>query len=416
MILLPSILALLAPVVIAGGECVQPVSEVSEPPLRLFIDTSLNERYLRLVSISEEGIMAREENGKTVQLSRSEVLAVAPLVVRGPVMPSGTVLNVWRDPTLRDTEPLGRCDLVDGQVLPGRVWAAGSTSDALGWESRLWGHMSVPIEAVSVLTLRPGGSGRRDGHRDDVVWFVNGDRAGGFVSGISTIITLEADGKRTDFPAERIAGIGFANPPVAPQGTWIWLYDGTVAAVSSLRVTRDNFAFVEAAMPSMNRGPDAKLAADELRAIAFDAARMSPLASLPLSVASSQGRRWTPAPIVADIRAAPLGAADIELPGPMVAEWALPKGAARVSALCELPPTCRVWGDCELFVELSIGGETRPLWRSRINAGSPEVRFNVLLGGAGDGSRLRLRLDPGENGPIQDRLVIRRAVVLVGAE
>ncbi len=385
---------------------------------RVFVDYSLRQRTLRLTGISEDSISAIAENGKAAQISRSEVLAIMPQITHASVTPAGGELNVWRDPSLKDEAPLGRCDLVDGQIIPGLLWPAGTKGDHVGWDSRLWGKLSLPLESLCVLTLRNGGSGKRDGVKNDVVWFANGDRTSGFVASVGETISLEHEGKTNTFPAERVAGIGFTNARTASKGIWFWLYDGTVGATSSLTATRDT-AKVTASIPSLSEPPSATLDPDEIRAIAFDRGRLATLAGLPLrGSGAAANRRWTPVPIIADPKNAPLGAADIELPGPMSAEWELPAGAQRLSALCELPPTCHAWGDCELFVELVLpGGQSRALWQHRLNGADPEASFNITLEGvASDKPTLvRLRIDPGENGPIQDRVIIRRALILVGS-
>jgi hypothetical protein len=72
-----------------------------------------------------------------------------------------------------------------------------------------------------------------------------------------------------------------------------------------------------------------------------------------------------------------------------------------------------VWGDCVLVVDQTgvkgIGG--KELARVRLNGETPEADLNMeLLTGGGP---LRMTLDPGENGAIQDRVVLRQPLILV---
>jgi hypothetical protein len=113
-----------------------------------------------------------------------------------------------------------------------------------------------------------------------------------------------------------------------------------------------------------------------------------------------------------------LGAADIELPGPMSAEWMLPPGASHVSIRLELPESARVFGDCVVRVEV-VGDEASGV-EHRLSSASPSAMVRLALGAAtgpvpsAEGvRRLVVRVEAGERGGIQDRVVIRRGLVLV---
>ena len=107
---------------------------------------------------------------------------------------------------------------------------------------------------------------------------------------------------------------------------------------------------------------------------------------------------------------APLGAADIELPGPMTVLFDVP-GASRVSGMVELPERCRVWGDCEVYIDLVGASGTKPLWHHRLHDAQPLLAFNLPLPATSD-AVLQVRVEAGSNGPIMDRIVLRRPMVL----
>ncbi len=67
--------------------------------------------------------------------------------------------------------------------------------------------------------------------------------------------------------------------------------------------------------------------------------------------------------------------------------------------------TARPWGDCELVIR---GGDSE-LWRVRRNAERPTASIGVTV----RGSSMTVELTEGANGPIQDRVVLRRAMLLV---
>src|SRR6185436_18222220 len=78
---------------------------------------------------------------------------------------------------------------------------------------------------------------------------------------------------------------------------------------------------------------------EDILAVAFDAASILPLASIPPDVQSpAAGRRWSEPLSIADARSSVLGAPDITLPGPMTVDWPLPPHAASFGADVELPP------------------------------------------------------------------------------
>jgi hypothetical protein len=56
----------------------------------------------------------------------------------------------------------------------------------------------------------------------------------------------------------------------------------------------------------------------------------------------------------------------------------------------------------------------RELSRTRMNADSPSFRVNADLG-SGAGRTLEVRIEPGEHGPVQDRVMLRRPMLAAAA-
>jgi hypothetical protein len=61
-------------------------------------------------------------------------------------------------------------------------------------------------------------------------------------------------------------------------------------------------------------------------------------------------------------------------------------------------------------IEAVASGRVVPLWRHRLNEATPEASFNLELPGGSD-LEWTVRLEAGENGPIMDRIVLRRVLV-----
>ena len=95
----------------------------------------------------------------------------------------------------------------------------------------------------------------------------------------------------------------------------------------------------------------------------------------------------------------------IEYRGPLVVRYALPANCRRLAAEATLPECDRVWGDYELIVR----DDDEEVHRVRLNAEHPTDAINVPL----SGSELTIELTRGANGPIQDLLILSRAMLLI---
>jgi len=104
----------------------------------------------------------------------------------------------------------------------------------------------------------------------------------------------------------------------------------------------------------------------------------------------------------------------------MTVEWVLPTGASSLIGYAQMDDRSFAWGDCVVVVSVVSpipGGPEREIARGRLNAETPSLTIATGLGGLGSpkpGDRLRVRVDPGERGPIPGPVVLRRMVVLTG--
>ncbi|MFA6045184.1 MAG: hypothetical protein WC718_09380 [Phycisphaerales bacterium] len=369
---------------------------------RVLLDSKLNASLVRLVSISQDSVTVRSDTGKPTTYPRGSVLAILPVV-------EGVTHEVVQEATERDlAAPLGRLELVTGELLPGQISTQPATGEKLAWESHVWGRLEVPLERAAFVLLQPQSpyASRRPTGSADAAVLANGDTVEGFVAALGESLKLERDHAQSTLPVGRVVSVAFANPPVPALGEWCWLHDGSAVAIANLEVSTNG----EMRLAGVAKGNTAALRAGELRAIVFDSGRLVPLSRLPLSVGDANPARvWTQPPVVGDWREAPAFAADITLPGPMTVRFALPKGAVRVGGEAQLPANCRVWGDCELLVGRAGGTTTR----IRLNSETPEANFSVDVSGL-DGGEIEISIDPGPSGPVQDRVILRRAMVMLG--
>lgn len=379
-----------------AGAYAQPGSSV-----RVVLD-SLGRRHTgRLVSLGTDFVVLRDDLGRNESFPTSSLLALMPQM--------GALSIAGFD------HASGLLRLTDGQVFPGLPGASvGETSaeETLSWGSDALGALQIPIEDVRQVVLRAGvvrAAGASKGAADTVL-LVNGDRVEGFIASVGDAWAVEREGRVTTIEASRIAGGWFSNPPEASSGTWVWLTDGTAMSVHSIRVDEEGKAQVA---PDLTPEGALQIGADQVRGVSFATQRLQPLARMEFATVpgggggGGGGRLGTPVR-VGDPASAALFAADIEFPSPMRTSWTMPPNASRLIASAQMPPASRVWGDCELV--LSRGGVE--LLRERMTGSSGVLEINLDLG-SGDGP-LEITVEPGPDGPILDRVFLRRAMVIVG--
>jgi len=438
--------------------------------LRIVLGPDLSAKQAYIQSVQPDGTVTLRwsQTGKLQRLPPGQVLAV--------LLPLSAPVAAQREPAsslpVAGAEQLtsGLLALTDGQVFPGSVLPQATATEEVRWLSRQLGEVLVPLKIVREITLSPEvvASSRQPGRNsavsnatslpsenrqpldpkagqqaDDQVFMINGDVATGFVASIGQNITVESGQAATEIPIERVNRVRLANPSVPSSGGRLWLVNGTVVAVSSLALQplpidaqgASSSSQPPLAEPTYNPGSvrgvfttplldrPAEVVLSDLAAFVFNTTKLVPLASLSfVSGASSApvdgaARRWVPAPVVADARVAPLGAADILLPGPMAVTWQLPANAARFAASIQLPQESIVWGDCEVIGELvTPQGSVRSLWQHRLNSANPEIDINILIVARQPGDLLRIQVREGERGPIFDRVLLRRALFVAEVE
>lgn len=419
---------------------------------RVVIGPELSERRVVVSSLSGERLMVRAlpqagATGTRAAPARESSIPLREVVAI--VMEEGGERGAEEVPTLEpvpggapplgmrgaaEKEPrAGWVEMVDGQVLPGSPTVSNDgAADRVAWSARLWGPVLIDLEGVQrvVVNARAAarvmqGSLERGAASEDRVVLINGDVLDGFVESVSgAAVRIESGGEVRSIELARVAIISLASPVRSPSGARVWLADGTVARGALRPAPAGKIGLVPDG-PWIERGSESlagasresagvELELSEVGALAFDASRLIALGSLSARVEGVSARRWTPPVVVGSARGVALGAADIELPGPMSAEWMLPQGASHVSMRLELPESARVFGDCVVRVE--IAGEEASGATHRLSSASPSAMVRLALGAAPSAEgvrRLVVRVEAGERGGIQDRVVIRRGLVLV---
>ncbi len=373
---------------------------------RLLLDRDLNARVIEVTGLSKDSITYIDETGLIRSEPISEHVALLPappdtgsepaFVVDTPVIS----LSNADDSTITTTDRqriVGTLDTQEGQTVI--------------WQHSKLGSILLPLDRVSTLVLRGVRQTLPVSQRDDpgdAVYLANGDLLVGYVDRVAPTLTIEVAGAARELTHDTIFGVRFANPGTTPRGAMAHLGDGTRVAIKTISIDASGrLAIVPLDEATQGPQPRAALAWDDVTAIVFDASRVVPLASItPSKQEALGGRTWTrPMRLLAgltDISDAP----SIELPGPMAVTWTLPKGATRVGFQAELPPGQWSWGDCELVVQ----ADQSEVARARLSPRQATASVNAAV--PGGAKALTIRLESGRHGPIQDRVVLSRALVV----
>jgi hypothetical protein len=304
-----------------------------------------------------------------------------------------------------------------GALAPEAAWPEGG--ETLAWDQTRFGMLQAPLDAIDRVELSAepleallaGSRAPVDG--TDTVWMLHGDVLSGFVASLSpTTLTLERDGSATPLAMDRISAIALQSEPRARQGMRVWLGDATIAEISGLDLTDDGAVRLSRGEASIS------LLLADVEALAVDHAALWALADLPLQSSPARSasdptttRRWTPPAILRGSTLSPMGVRDIELPGPMSVTWTLPEGTRRIAFVAELAMSSRELGDCILLVTSNDGSERA---RHRLSSAEPSSPVNVEV--PPGTTTLSVTLLPGEGGVMQDRVLLRRGLVLVQRE
>lgn len=394
----------LAGVLLAGAASAQDTRSVP----RILLDRRLVERLVQLTGVDDRTVMYLDAAGQPRTDLLTEYLAILP-PSDASILPSAE-------------RPVGIVELVDGQRMVGSLDPVRTPpADSFAWIHPGLGPLVFKLEDTRRIQLQGGAEppSVRPDDSTDLVMMINGDLIDGFVDAVSSQISVSVGQSTRELPADRVQNLvlsGSKPRPPAP-GMIAWIRDGSVLASRAIQTSRDgevvitpSLAASEGAASEASSSHTLSMRLEDLRAISLDAAAIMPLASLKIeSQAPGPGRRWSRPVQVIEPRWSALGLADIELPGPMAVEWALPATAGRFAADLELPRQMWTWGDCEVVVSIVDSGGTSELWRRRINAEAPRARIIASI--PAGARRLRIQLNAGEFGAVQDKVLIRRGII-----
>lgn len=395
----------------------------------VLLEPSLDSRAGRVLSLDERVVVFVDDRSRRREIRAADLLAILPIAPEAPrieVVAGGAIVIRTMD---NDFEPdafppeatsprsilmkPGLLQLTDNQRYAGELAPpeSGASEDRLAWRHEAFGQLTFPFDRVQSFQ-RPAPADapsipRKGVPSQDTLLLANGDLLRGFLSGLSDPATFETDSGIVEVEFRLVSGAALANPPAPITGMRVWLADGSVVQAHALELNPRRRLSI-----TLSDGQKGLFDWESVRAVLFDAARLVPLAAVPIRSQTPLGERRFAPPIE---RALPdgsptgspaLDAWDLIAPGPMSVEFELPAGAARFATRLELVDPRGAWADCE--VVLSIDG--RETLRRRLSAAESGADVVIDLAGA---SILTVAIEPGLYGPIRDRVALRRPLILV---
>lgn len=311
---------------------------------------------------------------------------------------------------LADTSHMPGVWLTNGQYFAGNWVGPNADGSGLVWQHPRIGNVTVSLEDITRVNwiADTAQSDPRDTPTADTLTLVNGDTLSGFISSLTekgiAIVPDTGDASVT-IPYGRIASMSLSNgrTQVIEPNHQLTLTDGTRVQADRLQISG---GLVSCRVFSPGDSPkELQMPVEALSRIDFWAGglRLIDLTELPMRTTKKAYVFGLPVPLR-------VSGQSIRMHAPGEVSMELPDGSQRFAATAELdtqdaPAVMADWSDFEVVV--STGGNEPE--RFRVTGLNPVVRINMPASAPG----LKLRLDPGVNGPILDRLRLRDAVILV---
>lgn len=402
------------------------VARAEAGPAVVVLDANLRPTAGRLVSISAEAVIVEPEGsagaagGGSVRTAMSAVRAVVPADWWMAETTAPMIAGPDAHRSVAERAGAGVCELSDGQRFVGRLMSAeGAAAEAINWESPALGRITIPLEHLSRVRMpgfgEPVALDADAAAKTDTLVLANGDVVLGYLEGVGTAVVFKTDAGESRVDPARVREIRLSNRAARAAGARVWLGDGSVVVVERLGVLAPPKTqpllevFLDAGDGTTARRGTTL---EQFRAFAPASEAVVPLSGLEIARQAPAAGRFAGGAVRPIPEGDPLlGALDLELPGPMTVEWALPEGARVVAGWAVLPETARAWGACSLSLEL-VGpdGQAERLTHAELSRAHPTAELAAVLKGGG-ARRLRATLEAGPFGPIQDRVILRRVLI-----
>jgi hypothetical protein len=224
------------------------------------------------------------------------------------------------------------------------------------------------------------------------------------------------NGNEIEIEASKLNRIGIANDPERVEGIYMRFTDQEQVRVEQFEVTPSRPISVRVDTDALGLADTGN---DEWR---FDARTLTGLMVLderaevvalstmePRSIEPMGDRIWTQRPSRINENASHPALMGLDLHSPIRVTYELPENASRFA--CEFEAPIEQWTDCIARVIVRTYNGQRQLAEHRLNQHNNNIDINLQR--PGNAQSLVIEIDPGEQGPIQDRVLLLRPRLLV---
>lgn len=331
---------------------------------------------LTIPRMREQGtVSGAPERRSMLSVGRDASIGIVPPDAVPPDPREVVAMVVDGAAVMQRTAP-GLLVLQDGQRLPGSIE---ERNGQVAWRSPWCAPRPMDLDGIRGLVI---GDGEPPEAADaDVVILRNGDRQQGVVTSIGArTLSLEQDspaGRGTvTIPLDAVVSVGLAGPVQPRSGVRAWVADGSV-------IDGPRAAWLGSDYLQLPGVPGARTESITIPRPAVMAVQMDPAAAIPLCglvpevtvPPGMEGLRYdTPAP---SSRAGSwaLGAAPVDVEGPVLLSYAAPPFPARLVATAHRAGTVRAAGDVDLVVRAA----GRELARERLDPSRARTELRIDL-------------------------------------
>ncbi|MDF1810202.1 MAG: hypothetical protein P1U42_10965 [Phycisphaerales bacterium] len=313
--------------------------------------------------------------------------------------------------------------LTDGQVIRGRVKDS-KVPDFLRCtvytQGTIRSEALIPLEKILYISDHQsenlGINPIEFAAESDLIRTYSGDLLEGFIESIGVTTIIETSRGDISLDIDQVETIELANIYEQVQGMYVTTNDGLRIRSDefdfdfehplSVSVDHSSFGITDNSQSIWMLNPDTPSGVDlvDLSSRVVSFAEITPELIEPTG-----DRNWTPDPSIMTGNTHPVFST-IDLHAPVRVMYPLPRGSEHFA--CKLIAPINLWTDCVVSVHsITYSGQRVELIRQRLNAEVPSIELNTELDR--DTQHIEFRVDPGMNGPIQDRVLIEYPRLIV---
>lgn len=369
-----------------------------------------------VLEANQDRILTTDQLGLRTSISLDPIF----FAYQNPDSPPPFNANILSDDDSSSRPTDRSIQLIDNQIVFAEILDS-ADPDILRFNiltgSKTRGTCSLPIDQLlSIHTPQDFQSSKAIPADDDILTTINNDRFLGFIESVGPLTSIDTNDQLITLPMEQIKSITLANPPQPAIGTMLITNQGTRIFSNTFETDFQRQTKIQVLGSSLGLDPSASttwlMPPDLLIGIEINhphrhIVALSDLAAR--SITPTGNRDWTPAPTIIDNPTNPI-LSTIDLRAPISVVYDLPAHTTRFA--CTLIAPVNTWTDCLATITIisNLGTQTQ-LVHTRLHADHPEQGINTPI--PSDARQIEIRIDPGEHGPIQDRVLVQSPRLLI---